>query len=89
MTENEQKIWDALRETLSPMDENYPAISEWVRDGIADGTLTPAGIPSLIEKFRRVMATHAAIAEKAGTLDVDVSGPPSPFDDVRPMKVSL
>ena len=89
MNEKEQNIWGALHESVSPLDEHYEQICGWVRDGIADGTLTPAGIPSLVEKFRRVLATHQAIAEKAGTLDVDVTGPTSTFDAVKPMKVSL
>lgn len=88
---DEQKIWDAFNESVSPLDESFEVLTQFVRDGIADGTLTaPGGIPGLVERVRRVQAIHEAAAEKAGTMPVDAEGPDnSPWKNVKPIRASL
>lgn len=87
---DQQKIWDAFNENVSPLDENFEVLSQFVRDGIADGTLTaPGGIPGLLEKHRRVMAIHHQIAEREGTMPATAEGEPSIYDNIKPMKASL
>lgn len=85
---DEQAVWRAFQEHVSPLDENFETLSQWVRDGIADGTLAPAGVPSLVEKFKRVVAMHQQIAESQGEMKVTFDNS-SPADDIKPMKVTL